>query len=109
MTRVCNHYIYNDVQYGMHTKCLAFLVFQGQVFSDLVETLESELNTTLSEEDKQFIKENKQWMEATLNTTHTDEDEQFIKENEQSMEENQTMSARGLTNLGIYLNIICEI
>ena len=38
------------------------LVFHGQVSSDLVETLESEIKTTLTDEDRQLMKQKEQWM-----------------------------------------------
>ena len=77
------------------------LVFHGEVSSDLVETLESEIKTTLTDEDRQLMKENEQWMK----------DYQVLELNgplnETDMIENDTIS--DFARQGIYLSFICEI
>ena len=80
------------------------LVFHGEVSSDLVETLKSELNTTLTDEDREIMKENEQWMKDY------EESELNGPLNETDMIENTTISdvARD-GRRGIYLSFICDI
>ena len=73
------------------------LVFHGEVSSDLVETLESELNTTLTDEDREIMKENEQWMKDY------EESELNGPLNETDMIENNTMNPAG--RQGIYLSL----
>ena len=79
---------------------IGILDVYGQMSPDSVESIESELNFALTDEDRQLIKENVQWMtdyqEPELNDTPTEEGTPLSNDNATESLDTQTTSDDGL-------------
>ena len=79
---------------------IGILDVYGEMPPDSVESIESELDFALTDEDRQLIKENVQWMtdyqESELNDTPTEEGTTLSNEDATGTLETQTTSDDGL-------------